>query len=62
MSKQSKMATRDEVAEEFRVDTSTVDRWIKSGLLEACKFPGAVRIPRGAIEKFLKKHTSSRPA
>jgi excisionase family DNA binding protein len=53
--------TREEVAEMFRVDKRTVDRWLKKGDLKGFKFgkgqTAPIRISQKEVESFLKKST-----
>lgn len=52
--------TRKEVAELFRVDPRTVERWLKNGKLKGYKLgqgkTAPWRIEMSEIQKFLKKH------
>jgi len=42
----------DEVASYFDVTNRTIYLWIDHGLLEAEKYKGIIRIPRGSIVNF----------
>ena len=51
------LLTVQEVARRYRVDDSTVRRWIKSGALEAATLPGrgkrqVHRVKKSALRKF----------
>jgi excisionase family DNA binding protein len=52
--------TRKEVAELFRVDPRTVERWLKSGRIKGYKLGKARtapwRVDVSEIKKFLKKY------
>ena len=58
MEKSSDLLTIREVAEQLRVDDTTVRRWIKSGILEAITLPHrgarqAYRIRRATLDALL---------
>jgi excisionase family DNA binding protein len=49
-----RLYTREEVAEIFRVNPRTVDRWIRVGELKRVDAPGnIVRIPASEVERRL---------
>ncbi|MGI5162785.1 helix-turn-helix domain-containing protein [Spirillospora sp. CA-253888] len=56
------LLTRAEVAERLRVHESTVDRYIKRGLITAHKAPGGpnstVRISEEALQNYLDQHAT----
>jgi len=54
------LLTVQEVARRYRVDETTVRRWIKRGLLEAITLPGSGkrqvhRVKKSALRKFDKE-------
>ncbi len=49
--------TISELAERLRVSPQTVARLCKAGTLEACHVGRQVRIPLGAVERFLSTST-----
>jgi excisionase family DNA binding protein len=56
--KQSELLTVHEVAQQLRVDDTTVRRWIKQGILEAIHLPHrgkreSYRIKRETLDKVL---------
>ncbi len=54
------LLTVQEIARRYRVDDSTVRRWIKSGVLEAVTLPGrgkrqVFRVKKSSLRKFDKQ-------
>jgi excisionase family DNA binding protein len=49
--------TRHEVAKMFGVQVITIDRWIKSGEIEAIKIKSRVRISKEAVERAIEENT-----
>ena len=64
MQQQEELLTVKEVADQLRVDPTTVRRWIKNGSLEAISFPKKIvgrqrqthRIRRSVLENLLHGH------
>jgi excisionase family DNA binding protein len=55
MSSQATLLTAREVADEFRVHTTTVTRWVRDGRLSAIKTPGGrLRFRRDEVETLLQ--------
>lgn len=47
--------TPQEVADKFKVKKRTVYLWVKEGKLKAVKFGRLLRIPREALEEFVRE-------
>jgi excisionase family DNA binding protein len=41
--------TRAEAAAQLRVSLSTIARWLRAGVIPACRFGGTIRIPVSAL-------------
>jgi excisionase family DNA binding protein len=52
--------SRQELAELFQVDISTIDRWIANREMDSVKTGGIRRVPDTALQDFL--HRNSHPA
>lgn len=50
-----KTFTREEVAQIFKVDIVTIDRWIKSGKIQSIKIGNMRRITEEEVERLLQK-------
>ena len=53
------MLTVEEVANEFRVCTRSVRRWIAEGDLAIHKFGRAIRVARGDLDAFKRANRSA---
>lgn len=52
------LLTIAEVAEQLRVDVSTVYRWTTAGTLDAVRFAGSVRVPADELSRFIQAPTT----
>ena len=50
----SKMLTREEAANILNVSVTTLDRWIRAGIVSAVKIGGSVRIPQSTLDKIIQ--------
>jgi excisionase family DNA binding protein len=60
MSSQAKLLTAREVADQFRVDVTTVSRWVREGHLRAIKTPGGhLRFLPDVVDELLSSEQPS---
>ena len=48
--------TPKEIAEQYRVTSQAVTKWIKQGKLKAVKVGNVWRIPESALDEFIKSN------
>ena len=49
--------TTEEIAQHFKVTTTSVARWLRRGELEGIRLGGVWRVPEGSLVEFIEKST-----